>query len=226
MRRSFTIVSIAVHAVVVGAVFVAQLLAVGALPEPRTPLTFVGAIPIRVIEIPLPAPQRSAAAGAPATASAQPAAPIDAPNEIRPDTVSDRRGAVPGDAVGVEHGIGSGALFGTAEAMPAAPPPPPAPPQTPVRLHPGMQPPRKIVNVDPIYPRVAQQARIEGTVILDTVIDVDGHVTAVRVLRSIPLLDQAAIDAVRGWTFTPTLLNGVPVPVALTVTVRFALSAR
>jgi periplasmic protein TonB len=123
-------------------------------------------------------------------------APIEAPNEIR------------------------------AEPPFSVQPPPPPAPLTPVRLHAGMQPPRKIVNVDPVYPRVAQEARIEGTVILETVIDVTGRVTSVRVLRSIPLLDQAAIDAVNGWTFTPTLLSGVPVPIALTVTVRFALSNR
>ena len=53
---------------------------------------------------------------------------------------------------------------------------------------------------------------------------VPGNVTNVRVLRSIPLLDQAAIDAVKQWKYEPTLLNGVPVPIVMTVTVNFALS--
>ena len=57
------------------------------------------------------------------------------------------------------------------------------------------------------------EARIEG----------DGHVSDARVLRSIPLLDAAALDAVKQWQYTPTLLNGVPVPVIMTVTVNFTL---
>jgi hypothetical protein len=52
---------------------------------------------------------------------------------------------------------------------------------------------------------------------------VDGKVADAKVLRSIPLLDSAALDAVRQWEFTPTLLNGVPVPVIMTVTVNFTL---
>jgi protein TonB len=86
-----------------------------------------------------------------------------------------------------------------------------------------MQAPRKIVDVAPRYPIHAQQAHIEGVVVLDAVIDATGRVTDVRVTRSIRLLDQAAIDAVRQWRFTPTLLNGEPVSVLLTVTLRFTL---
>jgi protein TonB len=58
-------------------------------------------------------------------------------------------------------------------------------------------------------------------VILDALIDVDGTVRVVRVLRSIPELEQGAIDAVLQWEFAPTVLNGQPVPVVLTVTVQF-----
>ena len=60
-------------------------------------------------------------------------------------------------------------------------------------------------------------------VILEAVIDARGNVTTVKVLRSIQLLDQAAVDAVRQWRFTPTLLNGEPVPIVMTVTVDFKL---
>jgi TonB family protein len=59
-----------------------------------------------------------------------------------------------------------------------------------------------------------------------TVIDARGRVASVHVLRSIPLLDQAAIAAVEQWTYTPTLLNGVPVPIVMTVTVQFTLQGR
>jgi len=225
MRRWFTIVSIGGHTIVVGAISIAQLLAVGTLPDPRTPLTFAGAMPIHVIDIPLPAPRRGTPAGPAAPTTAASLAPIEAANDIHEERPAAPVGVATAEAVGVEVGIGSGTPLGTAIAFPA-PPPSPVSPQTPVRLHDGMRPPRKLVHVDPVYPRIAQQTHVEGTVILDTVIDVDGHVTSVRVLRSIPLLDQAAIDAVKDWTFTPTLLNGVPVPVALTVTVKFALTAR
>ena len=64
---------------------------------------------------------------------------------------------------------------------------------------------------------------MQGIVILEAVISETGRVRDVRVLRSIPLLDNAAIDAVRQWQFTPTLLNGQPVPIVMTVTVSFEL---
>jgi len=67
------------------------------------------------------------------------------------------------------------------------------------------------------------RARVAGMVVLEATIDARGKVVDVRVLRSVPLLDQAAIDAVRQWEFTPTRLNGMAVPVVLTVTVNFTL---
>ena len=60
-------------------------------------------------------------------------------------------------------------------------------------------------------------------VILETVIDANGGVESVRVLRSVSLLDQAAVDAVKQWRFTPAMLNGQAVPVVMTVTVNFTL---
>jgi protein TonB len=63
-------------------------------------------------------------------------------------------------------------------------------------------------------------------VILEAVLDAQGRVSTVHVLRSIPLLDQAAVDAVEQWRFTPALLNNEPVPVVMTVTVNFTLHDR
>lgn len=94
---------------------------------------------------------------------------------------------------------------------------------TPVRVGGNVNPPQKTKNVTPIYPEVAKSARVQGVVILEALIDEQGRVADARILRSIPLLDQAAIDAVREWEFSPTLLNGVPVPILMTVTVQFAL---
>ena len=66
--------------------------------------------------------------------------------------------------------------------------------------------------------------RVEGVVILEITVDGTGRVRDAQVLRSVPLLDQAAIDAVRQWEFAPTLLNGAPVPVIMTVTINFTLA--
>ena len=92
-----------------------------------------------------------------------------------------------------------------------------------VRVGGNIKAPVKIKDVRPIYPPEAQQARVTGMVIVEARIGADGSVETVQVLRSIPLLDQAAVDAVRQWKFTPTLLNGVPVPVMMTMTVNFTL---
>ena len=74
-----------------------------------------------------------------------------------------------------------------------------------------------------MYPPIAQSARIQGVVIIEATIGVNGRIQDARILRSIPLLDAAAIDAVKQWRYTPTLLNGRPVPVIMTVTVNFTL---
>jgi protein TonB len=87
----------------------------------------------------------------------------------------------------------------------------------------NIRPPEKLRDVDPIYPDVAQSARVQGIVIIEAVIGPDGKVSDVKVLRSVPLLDEAALTAVRQWEYTPTLLNGVPVAVIMTVTVNFTL---
>jgi periplasmic protein TonB len=77
--------------------------------------------------------------------------------------------------------------------------------------------------VAPLYPEIARQARVEGTVIIEATTDIYGRVIDVKVLRSIPLLDQAAIDAVRQWVYEPMIINGRPRPVIFTVTVTFQL---
>ena len=74
-----------------------------------------------------------------------------------------------------------------------------------------------------MYPEIARLARQEGTVVLEATIDMTGAVADVSVVRSVPLLDDAAIAAVRQWRYTPTRLNGVAVPVLMTITVNFSL---
>jgi TonB family protein len=93
----------------------------------------------------------------------------------------------------------------------------------PLRIGGQIKPPTKVKDVKPTYPAIAQSARVQGVVIIEATIGPNGNVQEAKVLRSIPLLDAAALDAVRQWQFTPTLLNGVPVPVIMTVTVNFTL---
>lgn len=121
---------------------------------------------------------------------------------------------------------GAPAVFGTpASGIPPVPPPPPPPgwPANAVRVGGTMKVPTKTRHVAPVYPPIAQSANVQGVVILDVLLGVDGKVQDARVLRSIPLLDQAAVEAVKQWEFTPTLLNGSPVPVIMTATVQFTL---
>jgi periplasmic protein TonB len=102
-------------------------------------------------------------------------------------------------------------------------PPPVQKPAAPVRLADLPVPPRKIVDARPIYPDIARQARKEGTVVMEAMLDTTGRVTQLRVIQSVPLLDQAALDAVRQWRYTPTTLGGHPVSVLMTITIRFQL---
>jgi TonB family protein len=81
--------------------------------------------------------------------------------------------------------------------------------------------PAKTLHVDPVLPEQARQAGVRGVVVVEAIVDADGSVKQARVLRSIPLLDEAALEAVRQWRFEPTLLNGQPVPVIMTLTVNF-----
>lgn len=84
--------------------------------------------------------------------------------------------------------------------------------------------PTKVWDVRPVYPPEAKAGGVEGVVVIDARIDVDGCVRNAEVVRSVPELDQAAFDAVTQWEFSPTILDGKPMPVLITITVRFTLS--
>ena len=84
-----------------------------------------------------------------------------------------------------------------------------------------IRPPVRIKEVAPLYPAIAQSARVQGDVVIEATIDEEGKVADARVVKSTPLLDQAALDAVRQWEYQPSLLNGVPTAVVMTVTVKF-----
>ena len=123
-------------------------------------------------------------------------------NALRPPTLT---GTV---AVGASAGM---AGVGGARSM------------APVRVGGTIGVPMKIRDVKPAYPPDAQAARVTGIVLIEATIGTDGSVTDAKVLRGVPPLNDAALAAVRQWQYTPTLLNGVPVPVIMTVTVQFYL---
>jgi len=131
-------------------------------------------------------------------------------------------GGVPGGVIGgVPGGVAGGVLGG----VPGAPPPPPPPPKAkpPIRVGGNVQNSKLIQKIDPVYPELAKRARVAGIVLLQVTVDEQGSVQDVKLIRGHPLLNQSAIDAVRQWRYSPTLLNGEPVQVIATVTVNFVL---
>ena len=99
-----------------------------------------------------------------------------------------------------------------------------APMESPLRVW-GDTRPERITDVAPTYPEAARDERIQGLVVLEIGISATGEVTEVTVLRSAdPLIDQAAVEAARRWTYAPTVVNDVAVPVIMTETVNFDLT--
>jgi protein TonB len=96
---------------------------------------------------------------------------------------------------------------------------------TPIRVGGNIKAPTKVVNVNPVFPASMRTAGRGGVVPLDALIGADGSVVFVRVVSANvhPDFAEAATEAVRQWKFTPTLLNGQPVEVLMTVTINFAL---
>jgi len=93
--------------------------------------------------------------------------------------------------------------------------------KTAVRVGGAIHSPKKIKDVAPVYPAIAKSNRIGGTVEVELTVGPDGKVVATRVLKSVPVLNQAALDAVEQWEDTPTRVKGVAVPVILNVAINF-----
>jgi protein TonB len=141
--------------------------------------------------------------------------------DAEPDMNAGMAGGVPG---GVAGGSMGGVLGGVIGGMGGAPPPP-RPRQTgPLRVGGNVQAARIINRVQPMYPPLARQTRISGTVRLHAIIGKDGTIQQLEVISGHPLLQQAALDAVRQWRYQPTLLNTEPVEVDTTIDVIFSLN--
>jgi protein TonB len=226
------VASIVGHAVVLTLVVVLPLMyATDRLPKVPTMMAFVAAAPapppppppppqspVRAAEKPAPRPQT-----APTTDTF--AIPLDAPSGIIPQPPAAMYSGEGGVEGGIEGGVTGGIVGGLVAAPPPPPPPPAAPPApklvAPVRIGGLVSAPALVKRVEPIYPDLALMAKVGGMVILEAVVNADGSVETVRVLRSVKFLDNAAIDAVKQWKYSPLILNGVPTPFVLTVTLNF-----
>ena len=253
-RRLTLPVSIAFHVLILLAVVILPLWRYKELPEPALGAVRAFFVEPETAPPPPPPPPPAAApkaaTAAPKISKPKPVieepkfqAPIEVPKEVpresgvadagadsapsAPDGVAGGQpgGVEGGVAGGVEGGVPGGVVGGVIGGVPKEEPAPPPPPDKPVRVGGQIKAPRKLTNVAPVYPDVAKQARVEGVVILEAVISPEGRVTGLKVLKGSPLLDAAAMQAVKGWVYSPTLLNGVPVPVVMTVTVSFKLAS-
>ena len=199
------LVSSAVHVGALGALIVLPLLFfTNVLPEVPTMMAFVAAAPAPPPPPPPPPPPQPQETATPKVVSSNPdAAPIEAPSTIEPEPAATTGNDGEGVVGGVEGGIPGGVVGGIVGGLPEAPPPPPPPPapRGPVRVGGQIQPPTLVRRIEPIYPAIAVAAHIGGTVILEAIVDENGEVQNVRVLRSIPLLDKAAIAAVEQWRY-------------------------
>lgn len=216
-RSRYTVpLSLLAHTTLVVAVVVVPLVAADALPSIASHITFESITPVVPPEPPRPrvTPPTDAPIANPD------AAPTEAPPRIGDEL------PIADPVANVD--LGAGVIFGGVEGGvdTLAPPPPPPPVEQPTRVvrpGDGIRPPQKVHDVAPVYPAIAIAAHMQGVVIVQATIGVDGQVIDATVLRSIPLLDQAALEAVRQWRYTATRLNGVPVAVVMTVTVNFTL---
>ena len=234
------LISTTAHLIVVVVLIIAPLLyiRVQILPPVPNMVAFVvsAAPPPPPPPPPPPAPPASKSA-TPNVVKSEPstrvqAAPVEAPMVIEEEASieTSSEDGVPG---GVEGGVPGGVVGGIVGGLvttglppPPPPPPPPAPPveRAPVRIGGELTAPALLERVEPTYPPLAVRAQVQGIVILEAVVGRDGHVEDVRVLRSISLLNAAAVAAVRQWRYSPLFLNGQPERFVLTVTVSFSLA--
>jgi protein TonB len=225
-RPSVLLLSITLHAVALIVIASADLWRpITDWPTPRTAIAFLDDTRVvRLEDVELPSTRATVrrsepTAGPTRTGDAAPLAePVGISTEVARENVTrDVCACVPG---GVADSVP-----GSAVGLPETPlPPPPPQPKQVIRLHSGIKPPERLVSVPPTYPTMARLAHKEGIVIIEATIDEQGNVTETHILRSIPLLDEPAVAAVRQWKFSPTLLNGVPVSIVMTVTVNFTLT--
>ena len=238
-RRWTVGVALLIEAAVVGILVLIPLLYVQVIPMPDL---------VTALTAPPPPPPPPPPPAAPKVAKLSPVrkfnpqgltAPREIPKEVAqvnepviqsaPD-VPMTGGVIGGIPGGVPGGI-PGGVIGSLPNIAPPPPPPPPPPKaqasSPSRIQVGGQVQAAMIlnEVEPVYPRLAASAHIGGVVRLKAVISKDGRIEDLKLISGHPLLVQAAMDAVRQWTYKPTVLNGNPVEVATEIDVNFTLSS-
>jgi TonB family protein len=224
-------ISGATHAVAAAVLTCAPLFMTDRLPSPPSPHSAPEGIGFPVVLLGGGGVRRVEAGPPRVTLTAsRPVLPLDASFDRAPipDTTLDFSGLGPA-GIGEARDEGAGFCLldcdgspglhaGTARELPESA-------RTPVRVRVGgdIRQPVKVRHVNPVYPALAVAARVEGSVVLECVLTTEGRVSEVTVASGHPLLNDAAVAAVRGWRYRPTLLNGEPVSVILTVTVSFSL---
>src|SRR5665213_236837 len=233
-RKPLTVgISLAIQTGIVAVVLIVPLLHPEILhPKLDAPLFFVALKQLK------PQPPVEARTSAPPAKSAHRVftAPARVPERIA-NVVDLTSVAAPPDSLGIagpEFSIGPGAAFPGlgANGIPGNPPPPlvkPAaqkPPSSagPIKVSLGVQNAKLIFGPKPVYPPLARASRTQGTVRLQAVIGEDGIIENLQVTNGPPLLQKAALDAVRQWRYQPTLLSGKAVEVLTEIDVIFTLN--
>jgi protein TonB len=223
-RRRVTLpVSIALHTAAAGALIAVPLLVSDAMPEVQTGVRAFLVEPLSVAPPPPPPAARPAVAPRVVPKPAQQqtfVAPVEVPQEIVPEQALDLGSADQGVSGGVDGGVPGGVVGGIVGGLPDAPPAQ----AVPVRVGGTVREPRRLTAVPPVYPELALKARLQGTVIIEATVNERGRVVNATLLQGLPMLTEAALEAVKKWTYTPTLVNGIPTPIIMTVTVHFRLS--
>lgn len=142
---------------------------------------------------------------------------------MEPDSFGGVEGGVPGGVPGGQMGGVIGGVLGGALGTAAKPVAPAPGKPAPIRVGGRVKPPRAMVQPAPEYPALARQARIQGQVEVEAVLDEQGNVIEMKVVSGPPLLYQAALDALKKWKYQPTYLNDQPIAVEMLVTVTFVL---
>jgi len=221
-------IALVVHVSLVAAIIIIPLLNTGELPQIEIYSAFL-APPPPVPPPPPPPPKKRKPSGKrtrirpvqtkTAVTPGKLVAPVEIPEDIAEEELSEI-GVEGGVVGGVEGGVVGGVLGGVVGGVLGGVV---GDSESPVRAYGEIRPPKLIKEVNPIYPEIARQARVEGIVILEATTDTYGRVQTVKVLRGVPLLETAAIDAVRQWVYEPMIINGRPRGFIFVVRVTFRL---
>jgi periplasmic protein TonB len=233
------LISLSVHVAIVAALVIVPLFLKQAIDLTQYETTVLAPPPTPFAPPPPPAaPAARPVVQKPRTSMAKLTMPIAIPKDVpvtheaseppaeAPDLSASLAGGVPGGQIGGVPGGTPGGILGGTGALPPPPPPPAAAAASNQVLKVGgeVKPPLLLYRTQPKYPVLAQEARIEGDVQIDAIIEKNGNVVQTRAISGPPLLMSAALDAVKQWKYKPTYLNGIAYPVELSVDVMFQFS--